>query len=200
MLRDRPAAGEGEWHPSRLVLLGMEPNEPEPEYGYILPEDAAAGPSEARRIVRFVWKPDGGTARRLIVHGALWNTLVMVFRTKTLLGVVRGLAAEIYRSFERLLPAIGAHAEAEVMEAVYQKLPPLNFLKGLLEALPQARRVALFVLSVRGVFWSDCGLPRNVQSALMKTGYQPPDYETEQNPPAHVARQPIFSKLVRKTQ
>ncbi|MBI2358848.1 MAG: NTP transferase domain-containing protein [Deltaproteobacteria bacterium] len=159
-----------ERHPSRLVLLGMEPHEPEREYGYILPEAARASESKVRRIVRFVEKPDTGTARGLISHGALWNTLVLVFQTRTLLGLVRRLVPGLHRSFERLMPAIGTQAEVEATESLYQRIPSVNFSRGLLEALPQARRPSLFVLPVRGVFWSDWGLPHCVEAALRKTG------------------------------
>ena len=146
-----------------------------------------------RGIVRFVEKPDAGTARRLIEHGALWNTLVAVFRTKTLIELVRRLAPDIYCAFEPLVPSIGTPAEAEVTEVLYKKLPPFNFSRGLLEALPPARPGALFVLPVPGFFWSDWGMPRNVQRALLKTGQELPHRGLEQGPTPRMARQPIAS-------
>ena len=90
-------------------------------------------------------------------------------------------------------PSIGTPAEAEVTEVLYKKLPPFNFSRGLLEALPPARPGALFVLPVPGFFWSDWGMPRNVQRALLKTGQELPHRGLEQGPTPRMARQPIAS-------
>ncbi len=56
-----------------LVTVGARATRPEIGYGYIVPgERIGAGP--ARRIARFVEKPDAADAERLIAGGALWNT------------------------------------------------------------------------------------------------------------------------------
>lgn len=55
-----------------LVTVGIVPTRPDTSYGYIVP-----GPmldSEARRVDRFVEKPDERRARELIERGALWNS------------------------------------------------------------------------------------------------------------------------------
>ena len=69
--------------PSRLILLGMEPNEPEPEYGYILPDGelSSLAPLGFRKVRLFIEKPERQTARALVSQGGLWNTMVLVFRT-----------------------------------------------------------------------------------------------------------------------
>ena len=59
-----------------LVLLGTQPYEPEPEYGYILPgRKAHAGVSE---VLQFVEKPAPEAALKLIEQGGLWNTMVLI--------------------------------------------------------------------------------------------------------------------------
>ena len=56
-----------------LVTVGAPPTRPEVGYGYVVPgKRIGAGP--ARRIERFVEKPDAAEAARLIAAGALWNT------------------------------------------------------------------------------------------------------------------------------
>jgi mannose-1-phosphate guanylyltransferase len=56
-----------------LVTVGARPTRPEIGYGYIVPGEPIAG-GPARRIARFVEKPDAAEAVRLIATGALWNT------------------------------------------------------------------------------------------------------------------------------
>ena len=83
-----------EREPSCLVLLGMEPNEPEPEYGYILPGGEVDNLAQfrVRKVLRFVEKPETRSARELMMGGWLWNNMVIVFKVKTLLELVHRVA------------------------------------------------------------------------------------------------------------
>jgi len=56
-----------------LVTVGARPTRPEIGYGYVVP-GGPIGAGPARRIARFVEKPDRAEAERLIAGGALWNT------------------------------------------------------------------------------------------------------------------------------
>ena len=86
--------------PSRLILLGVKPDRDEPEYGYLLPnkKPLAIGP-DMSEISWFIEKPDPKTARRLTRAGGLWNTMIMVFKTKTMLHWVSRLAPRLYQQF-----------------------------------------------------------------------------------------------------
>jgi mannose-1-phosphate guanylyltransferase len=153
---------------SRMVLLGLEPDGPDPEYGYIVPGgkiDVSRSDS-ARRVEMFVEKPSIAAAAKIIASGALWNTMVMVFACRTLLSVIECAAPELYRSFEPIQNALGTADEQEVIKRVYQNLPSHNFSKGVLEALPCEYRGALLVLPVRGVTWSDWGTAAHLSSTL----------------------------------
>ncbi|MBI4488930.1 MAG: NTP transferase domain-containing protein [Deltaproteobacteria bacterium] len=162
-----------EQNPSLLVLLGIEPNEPEPEYGYILPdgEKRILGSLGLPSVRLFAEKPEPRTVRELVVRGGLWNTMVMIFRTKTLLDLVRREAPRLYGSFLRILEAIGTRDEKHAVEKAYRHMKPTNFSKGLLEKLPLHHRSCLSVLPVSGVFWSDWGSEDRLVSDLKKTGY-----------------------------
>ena len=84
-----------------MVLLGIHPREPEPEYGYIVPgKEAHPGLCE---VLQFVEKPAPDAALKLIEQGGLWNTMVMVFKVKTLLDLVCRAAPEMYRLFAEVL-------------------------------------------------------------------------------------------------
>ncbi|MGE5219272.1 MAG: sugar phosphate nucleotidyltransferase [Chloroflexota bacterium] len=158
--------------PSRLVLLGMEPDAPDSEYGYIVPGKKldALQVESVRQVEMFVEKPSTKVAAKIIDRGALWNTMVMVFSCKTLLSVIRRAAPEISRAFEPIQNALGTADERQVIEQVYRKLPPLNFSTGILEALPFEHRQALLVLPVRGVTWSDWGTMERLSTMLDRLG------------------------------
>jgi mannose-1-phosphate guanylyltransferase len=153
---------------SRMVLLGLEPDGPDPEYGYIVPGESidASRSDSARRVEMFVEKPSIAATAKIIASGALWNTMVMVFACETLLSVIECAAPQLYRSFEPIQNALGMADEQEVIEQVYQTLPSHNFSKGVLEALSFEHRRALLVLPVRGVTWSDWGTVNHLSSML----------------------------------
>lgn len=159
--------------PSRLVLLGMEPSEPEPDYGYVLPAAKVKSLSllGLRAVLQFIEKPEPDAARELVLRGGLWNTMVMVFKAKTLIDLARSVVPRLYSSFQPIWKAIGTPRERDVVEEVYQRTQPVNFSKGLLEVLSSMHRSPLSVLPVHGVLWSDWGSGQRVLSALKKTGY-----------------------------
>lgn len=162
-----------ERNPRHLILLGMEPDHPEPEYGYILPDGKKRilGSLGLPSVRLFAEKPEPRIVRGLVVRGGLWNTMVMIFRAKTLLDLVRSEAPGLYGSFLRILEAIGTRDEKHAVEKAYRHMKPTNFSKGLLEKLPLHHRSCLSVLPVSGVFWSDWGSADRLVSDLKKTGY-----------------------------
>ena len=155
-------------NPSRLVLLGMEPDGPDAEYGYIVPGRKLdpSLPDSAREVEMFVEKPSRQAAGKIIAHGALWNTMVMVFACRTLLSTIQGARPELYRAFEPLLDAIGTADEPRIAEQVYRSLCSANISKRVLEALPLEHPGSLVVLPVRGVTWSDWGTSDRLISML----------------------------------
>ncbi len=160
--------------PSRLVLLGVEPYGPETEYGYILPDEREDPlfPSRGRRVLRFTEKPGAEVAQELVNKGGLWNTLVMVFNAKTLLGLVRQIVPALYWQFQRIGQALGTSKEKEVIEETYRQIGSTNFSKGFLETLPLKSPTSLWVLPVHGVLWSDWGSESRVMDVLQRTGYR----------------------------
>jgi len=166
-----------EENPSLFVLLGIEPSEAESEYGYIVPAGVDGDePSEAiiQRVGRFVEKPSFESACELIAKGALWNTMVMVFKIKNLLGMVEKIKPGLYAAFQEVLNAIGTSGEKRRIEEIYNVLSVENFSRGILEKLPLYRPAALSVLAVRGVLWSDWGLPRAIEKVLRTIDSQEP--------------------------
>jgi len=169
--------------PSRLILLGMQPTGPDPEYGYILPgeEISHLSPSGVLEAIRFIEKPEPRAASELVRRGGLWNTMVMVVKTKWLLALARAVAPELLGSFDTLLDAIGTPEEVEAAQAIYQNIPSINFSKDLLERFPLHDPASLAVLPVRGVYWSDWGSVHRVVSDLRKMGQISPLLSMEEN-------------------
>ena len=149
------------WNPSRIVLLAMEAYRPEEEYGYVVPT-AHTGEIDLhgiRRVARFVEKPDRRIARALVDSGALWNTMVMIFKVRTLLQMIERIDVSTHRQFARIFDALGTSDEQKTIDAVYGTLQPVNFSKGILEKISQVYPDAISVLPVFQVYWSDLGSP-----------------------------------------
>jgi len=162
-----------EQDPAKVVLLGINPSEAEPEYGYIVPGKRLNGPSTpaTHEVSQFIEKPEREVARDLVSCGGLWNTLVMVFKAKTFLNAVSRIAPLIYGSFERIWRAVGTPSLGHLVQEVYQQMCPLNLSKGLLELLPLERSPELCVLPVRGIHWSDWGSEQRIIRVLQDTGH-----------------------------
>ncbi len=158
--------------PASTVLMGVEPDEPEPEYGYILPgeEINPAALLGVREVTLFVEKPEPRVAQQLTASGALWNTLVMVFRVETFLNLVRRAAPMLYRSFQRIREAIDKPEETDILAEVYGNMDPVNFSTGLLEKFSLDPQSRLFVVPVRRVLWSDWGSEHRLMSVLRRIG------------------------------
>jgi mannose-1-phosphate guanylyltransferase len=160
--------------PSRLILLGVKPDRDEPEYGYLLPNKKRLpiGP-DMSEISWFIEKPDPKTARRLTRGGGLWNTMIMVFKTKTMLHWVSRLAPRLYHQFQQVYEAIGTPGELEVVQKLYRGLRPMNFSKEFLEPMVKNYPSSLVVLPVRNLLWSDWGTASRIMDVLAKIGKVP---------------------------
>jgi len=164
-----------ERNPSLFVLMGVEPTEAEAEYGYIVPHGADGEKPSAptlQRVRRFVEKPDAQTACEMMAGGALWNTMVMVFKVKNLLAIVEKINPELFAAFQEVHAAIDTPDEEKRIRKIYRRLKGQNFSKEILEPLPAQYPASLSVLSVRGVLWSDWGLPRSIERVLRKIDEQ----------------------------
>lgn len=158
--------------PNRLVLLGVQPDRPEPEYGWIEAREAVGEcRGEVLYVVKRFWeKPDLGTAQSLYLNGCLWNTLVLVGKASTLLQLFETLTPELYSPFERLHPVLGSPHEDEALEALYARLSPVNFSRAILARSPSC----LGVLQAKGIYWSDWGNPRQIKRDLARFGARQP--------------------------
>jgi len=156
--------------PSRIVLLAIEPHEPETEYGYVVPHEGVGGLCRfgTRRVSAFIEKPRAELASKLVMAGGLWNTMTMVFRADTLLHLVRRIHPIIYLDFSRILEALGTRREQPTIDEVYENLQPANFSKQIMERIAVDYPKSISVLPVREVFWSDLGSRERVLRVLQR--------------------------------
>lgn len=163
--------------PGKVILLGVQPHGPDPEYGYLLPGEKIPhlSPSGAQTVVRFIEKPEPRTAQELVRRGGLWNTLVMVFKAERLLDLIRKFVPELYRPFERIGAAIGESSELDIIEKIYAGLPSANFSKEVLEVLSLQEPSPIITLPVRGVYWNDWGSVHRLRGDLNRIGVRQPD-------------------------
>ena len=168
----RQAVQVAERGADRLVLLGVQPDRLELEYGWIEPAPEQAGENSGesvRRVRRFLEKPEPARADEAMRNGALWNTLVLAAKAKVLWELGWQCFPEILVRFEHVGDAIGGPREAAVLEQIYEGMPHANFSAGLLQRLPEA----VAVMELEGGLWSDWGKPERIAETLRRIDKQP---------------------------
>ncbi|HEY4239196.1 MAG TPA: sugar phosphate nucleotidyltransferase [Kofleriaceae bacterium] len=149
--------------PDTIMLLGVSPDEPDADFGYIAPGAALLDVPGVRRVTGFVEKPSAETAAALVAQGATWNTMVTVGSVDALWSLGRAAAPQLLDEIDQLLvPAIDTPYEDDVLEHLYGSSPPLSFSKDILERSPE--RLATMLLD--GVDWSDWGRPERIEATL----------------------------------
>jgi mannose-1-phosphate guanylyltransferase len=150
-------------HPHRIALLGIPPDRPEPGYGYVTtrPVEDVKCPSTFG-VQAFEEKPSAEAAARLVADGALWSSLVLVFRVDRMLELLK-----------RILPAAVAGLRVRAglpLARVYRSIPPWNLSRDFLAHVPQH----LVVVRAAGIGWSDLGTPESVERTLAALGRDVP--------------------------
>src|SRR5258705_893463 len=101
--------------PRKIVLLGISPDVPDPQYGWIVPQPGGVSHDRVSPIELFVEKPCRETARRLQARGGLWSSFLFTSQ---------GLG--LFAAFSRAQPALVRAFAVRPFEAVYRDLPSLH--------------------------------------------------------------------------
>jgi len=149
------------------VLLGLEPEETDPELGYILP--GMGDPAGGSTVRRFVEKPEQGLAEQIIDAGGLWNAFIIAASAQQLVSmftqrfapVVMEMQVILGRCSQAGLPASSGWATIVDM---YERLPNVDFSRDLLEGQEESLRV----VHVPACGWSDLGTPRRVAETVRR--------------------------------
>lgn len=138
--------------PDTVALLGIEPDAPDPGYGWVLP-GASTAPG-VFRVERFIEKPPPRTALELLAAGAVWNSFLIAARARTL-----------WALYERRLPALWHRMRAALdanAHAMYADLPSYDFSRDLLVGAEPSLRL----LRVPDCGWTDLGTPERVAALV----------------------------------
>ncbi len=169
MAQIRTALVSAHKRPDLVVLLGLEPESPEVEYGWIEPGRPIPGHSKVFGVRRFWEKPNKMHAQVLQLRGCLWNSFVIVASVQALLEIIESAIPELYRAFASITPHFGSEAESKAIDQLYAQLNEVNFSHEVLALKPER----LAVLKVTGVRWNDLGEPKRVMASLDMAGVRP---------------------------
>jgi len=170
MLHVATAARAVSRSPQLTVLLGIAPDGPETEYGWIEPGSPLALPNvgigKISRIRRFLEKPSPEVARELYDRNYLWNSFVLLANPTTLLSLIARAIPELYEVFSGIQPFFGGAAENELLQTIYPQLSSVDFSASVLANFP----TEFSVLPVNGVNWSDLGDRKRMVAAISNRG------------------------------
>ncbi|HEY6246052.1 MAG TPA: sugar phosphate nucleotidyltransferase [Pyrinomonadaceae bacterium] len=156
--------------PAIVTLLGITPENPEVEYGWIEPQTSILEklPRAISRVRRFWEKPSANLASRLMKQGCLWNSFVMVGRVDAFLRMARRTLPELCDFFAAIVPSFETPAESSQLRELYSWIPSTNFSQEVLAMRPDD----LAVMRVEKVGWSDLGEPSRVLTTLARLGVE----------------------------
>lgn len=148
-----------------IVLLGIKPEGPEEEYGWIVP---CAGPENCpHRVASFREKPDACTAAALLGDGALLNTFIILADSRCLLALFKERIPQLWEPFEQTMASHTAESWHQMdFEDLYHSIPSLDFSKDVLEGAAER----LWVYPVPSCGWTDLGTSKRLNEHLMRHG------------------------------
>jgi mannose-1-phosphate guanylyltransferase len=156
--------------PEVVILLGIPPETPEMEYGWIEPGIPLGTPvpESVCRVSRFWEKPHGTLAAELMERGCLWNSFVMVGHVRAFLNLIRQALPHLIEAFESIRTQLFTAYERTALNELYSSITATNFSQEVLSARPND----LAVLRATGLGWSDLGEPGRVRSVLERKSVQ----------------------------
>jgi len=151
-----------------IVLLGVTPEGPETDYGWIVPCPGGCGC--LLPVATFREKPDPTLADSLFSDGALLNSFILVTDASFLLDLFETVVPDLWKSFQ---PVVSNGRDRPWKEQdvahLYRSIPVLDFSKDLLEQSAEK----LWVYPVPACGWLDLGTPERLTRHLISQG-QPP--------------------------
>ena len=149
--------------PRRLLMLGIEPDEADPELGYIVPGKLLG--KALHSVARFVEKPPLDAAQELVQVGALWNAFIIAAHGHALLRLFALQLPENLAGMRRALRCDRYSPERPAaLGEFYLRLQNIDFSQHL---LPGAEAL-LRVLPVPACGWSDLGTPQRLAVTLQR--------------------------------
>lgn len=159
----------------QMVLIGVPPDGPEPEYGWIEPgaKTSCHLPLDARSVNDFIEKPSPSEALHCYGCGYFWNTMIVVARIRTIWSLAESVHPKAVGRFERLQEGFSAiadgflsrKAESLLLPETYSDMPEFDFSRDFLT--PCARNC--LIVPLKDVIWNDLGRPERLLQVLEET-------------------------------
>ncbi len=137
-----------------VVVLGVPPDRPETDFGYLEVADLEGG--NGHEVVQFVEKPDAVRVSSFVASGRhFWNAGIFVFRPSRFLAEARRVAGDLVSAVERYRDRLVADPQGA--RSAWEALPATSIDYAVME---RARGVRAVPLSAG---WSDVGSWRAVR-------------------------------------
>ncbi len=146
----------------KVVILGVQPTEADPELGYLSLGPQLTEVPEVRQLVGFVEKPTMVVAQELRERGALWNTMVTCGSVDALWELGRAGEPQLLDILDSFVPLVGTADEEDAIQYIYRAYLPVSFSRDILERSPGR----LCALELSGVDWSDWGKPERIENVI----------------------------------
>ena len=155
-------------NPDGITLIGIAPEEPDPELGYIVPARTLADGS--RTVARFVEKPAPSLADELFTTKALWNSFIFGARGPALLALLRMQMGTTVDEMATALAREQHQPDSAALAELYDRLPIVDFSRAVVQQFPFRLRV----ITAAACGWTDLGTPRRVADMLRRLSGQVP--------------------------
>ncbi|HKQ12679.1 MAG TPA: sugar phosphate nucleotidyltransferase [Steroidobacteraceae bacterium] len=152
---------------SHVILLGITPDEPDPELGYIVAE--GADEAGIRAVSEFVEKPNVSTARALIARGGVWNSFIFAANARALLRAFEARCPDLVGEMRHIVSSMNSSMRRASLAQLYERLPALDFSRDILQRSPELLRV----MTVPACGWSDLGTPKRVVETISRFRPEP---------------------------
>ncbi len=151
--------------PADILLLGVTPEEPDPELGYIVP--VAGMGDDSAPVAWFVEKPTVRDAQALIARGALWNAFIIAARATALLELFDRYDPGLLRRMRFAVRRANVSADSSTaLVDLYLRERSVDFSHDIAQ-----RYGAVFrVLRVPACAWTDLGTVQRVTKTLLAAG------------------------------
>jgi len=133
-----------------VITIGIRPDFPSPNFGYIQPGKKVAGKSGLAMVKRFAEKPSAALAGKYIRRGFLWNAGMFLARPSALWSAFARHQPAIFKQLKKIQKAPAEKLES-VVNSVFPSLPKTSFDYAVMEKVREAA-----VLSA-DFGWSDIG-------------------------------------------
>jgi mannose-1-phosphate guanylyltransferase len=115
-----------------IFLLGIEPDDADPELDYIIPQQTAH--SDVQGVRHFVEKPSRAVAAKLIEEGGLWNSAIFAANGESLLDLFKerflGNTLDISSALDKMADPGNP---SWTLSHLYERIPNVDFSRHILQ-------------------------------------------------------------------